>query len=128
MAKKVSRREYVYDAQGQIAYEVFLDRHGQRLQSIIYSPSESSEPGPVRSRNAYEISKDGSLAPQKGSCAAFMTYDYAPEGYVERVHYRDQAGNPTPGKDGAFIKQVKVRLAGPRDRVYFALERRPTNE
>ena len=109
MEKKVSRWEYVYDAQGQIAYEVFLDRHGQRLQSIIYSPSE---PGPVRSRNAYEISKDGSLAPQKGSCAAFLTYDYSPEGYVWRVHYLDQAGNPTPGKDNAFIKQSKYDRQG----------------
>src|SRR5262245_43219843 len=99
MDKKVSRWEYVYDAQGRIAYEVFLDRHGQRLQSIIYSPPERSESGPVRSRNAYTISpfrawllllppgqgageietvpefgKDGSLAPQKGSCSAFTIY------------------------------------------------------
>jgi hypothetical protein len=109
MAKKVSRREYVYDARGQIAYEVFLDRHGQRLQSIIYSPSE---PGAVRSRNAYEISKDGSLVTQKGSCAAFMTYDYAPEGYVERVYFLDQAGNPTPAKSGDFIRQLKYDRQG----------------
>jgi hypothetical protein len=113
MAKKVSRREYVYDARGHIAYELFLDRHGQRLQSIIYSPSEPpSELEPVRSRNAYEISKDGSLALQQGSCAAFTTYDYAPEGYVERVHYRDQAGNPTPVKSGAFIRQFKYDRQG----------------
>jgi hypothetical protein len=109
MEKKVSRWEYVYDTQGQIAYEVFLDRHGQRLQSIIYSPSEL---GSVRSRNAYEISKDGSLAPQKGSCAAFLAYDYSPEGYAWRVHYLDQAGNPTPGKDNAFIKQSKYDQQG----------------
>jgi hypothetical protein len=107
--KKVSRWEYVYDAQGQIAYEVFLDRNGQRLQSIIYSPSES---GPVHSRNAYTISKDGSLAPQKGSCAAFLAYDYSPEGYELRVHYLDQVGNPTPGKDNVFIKQSKYDRQG----------------
>src|SRR5262249_907047 len=109
MAKKVSRWEYVYDAQGQIAYEIFLDRDGQRLQSIIYSPSEQ---GPARSRNAYEISKDDSPAPQKGSSGGFMTYDYTPEGYEGRVRYRDQAGHPTPGKDGAFIKQSKYDRQG----------------
>jgi hypothetical protein len=107
--KKVSRWEYVYDAHDRIAYEVFLDRYGQRLQSIIYSPSES---GPVRSRNAYAISKDGSLARQKGSCAVFLTYDYSPEGYEWRIHYLDQAGNPTPGKDNAFIKQSKYDRQG----------------
>ena len=112
MEKQVSRREYFYDTRGQIAYEVLLDRRGQRLQSIIYSPSESSESGPVRSRNAYTISKDGSLAPQKGSCAAFVTYDYSPEGYVWRVHYLNQVGNPTPGKDNAFIKQGKYDWQG----------------
>jgi YD repeat-containing protein len=109
MANKVSRREYVYDAQGQIAYEVLLDRHGQRLQSIIYSPSE---PGPVRSRNVYTISQDGSLAPQKGSCAAFLSHDYTPEGYIWRVHYLDQAGHPTPGKDNAYIKQSQYDRQG----------------
>jgi hypothetical protein len=104
ITNKVSRWEYLYDAQGQVAYEISLDRDGQRLQSIIYSPSD---PGPVRRRTVYAIGKDGSLAPQKGSCAAFLTYDYSPEGYVARVHYLDQAGNPTPGKDDAFIKQSK---------------------
>jgi hypothetical protein len=109
MEKKVSRWEYVYDTQDQIAYEVFLDRHGQRLQSIIYSPPEQEA---VRSRNAYEIRKGGSLAPQKGSCAAFLTYDYSPKGYEWRVHYLDQTGNPTPGKDNAFIKQSKYDRQG----------------
>ena len=109
MEKQVSRREYVYDTRGRIAYEVLLDRRGQRLQSIIYSPSES---GPIRSRNAYTINKDGSLAPQKGSCAALVTYDYSPEGYVWRIHYLNQVGNPTPGKDNAFIKQRKYDRQG----------------
>src|SRR6185312_8969602 len=26
-------------------------------------------------------------------------------GYLAQVHYLDQAGNPTPGKDGAFVKK-----------------------
>ncbi|MDQ3584096.1 MAG: hypothetical protein M3495_21990 [Pseudomonadota bacterium] len=109
ITKTVSRWEYLYDAQDQIAYKISLDRDGQRLQSIIYAPSE---PEPIRSRTAYAIGKDGSLAPQKGSCAAFLTYDYSPEGYVGRVHYLDQAGNPTPGKDDAFIKQSKYDRQG----------------
>ena len=36
-----------------------------------------------------------------------MSYDYSPEGYVTQTHYYDQNGNPTPGKDGAFIKETK---------------------
>jgi eukaryotic-like serine/threonine-protein kinase len=110
--KKVSRWEYGYDAQRRIAYEVVLDRDGQQLRSIVYSPPERSKSGPVRSRNLYTISKDGSLAPQKGSCSAYLTYGYSPEGYVWRVHYLDQAGNPTPGRDNAFIQQRKFDEQG----------------
>jgi hypothetical protein len=110
IATQVSRWEYAYDAhQGLVAYEVFLDRHGQRLQSTIYPPSEA---GQLQSREAYTIGKDGSLAPEKGSCAAFLTYDYSPDGYERQIRYLDQAGNPTPGKDGAFIKRREYDSVG----------------
>jgi YD repeat-containing protein len=66
----------------------------------------------MRSRTAYVIGRNGSLAPEKGSCAAFVSYDYSPKGYVTQTHYYDQEGNPTPGKDGAFIKQQKYDELG----------------
>src|SRR5271166_1650136 len=103
------RWEYAYDAQGRIAYEIGLNRRGQRATTAIYGPSEG---GAVVSRTVYEIERNGSLAPEKGSCAAFESYDYSPEGYVTRVHYYDQSGNPTPGKDGAFIKATKYDQLG----------------
>jgi hypothetical protein len=90
ITRQVSRWEYAYDAHGQVASEVFLNRNGQRVQSTIYSPTER---GKVRSRNAYTIGKGGSLAPEKGSCAAFLTYDYSPEGYERQIHYLDQPGS-----------------------------------
>src|SRR5262249_40682811 len=34
-------------------------------------------------------------------------YDYSSEGYQTQVHFYDRNGNPTPGEDGAFIKQKK---------------------
>jgi hypothetical protein len=105
------RWEYAYDSQGRIAYEVALNRRGQRIQTTIYAPSE---PGSIGSRAAYVIGPNGSLAPEKGSCAAFVTYDYSSEGYVTQTHYYDQTGNPTPGKDGAFIKQKKYDEFGRR--------------
>lgn len=104
IANKVSRWEYLYDAKDQIAYEVFLDRNGQRLQSLIYAPSEA---GPSGSRIAYKTKPNGSLARKKGSCAAFEKYEYSPEGYAAQTHYLDQDGAPTPGEDKAFIKQQK---------------------
>jgi hypothetical protein len=103
------RSEFVYDSNERIAYEVALDKHGQRIRTTIYAPWA---PGSERSRRAYVIGPKGSLAPEKGSCAAFVHYDYSPEGYVTQIHYYDQNGNPTPGKDGAFIKQKKYDWLG----------------
>jgi hypothetical protein len=104
-AKKVSRWEYVLNAQHRIAYEILLDRNSQRLQSIIYAPFEhqSSEAGTVRSRTAYKTLPNGSLAREKGSCVAFKKFDYSPEGYLTQIHYLDQDGLPAPDKAGAFI-------------------------
>ena len=103
------RLEYAYGSGDRIAYEVALNRHGQRVRTTIYAPSE---PGSNGSRAAYVIGPNGSLSPEKGSCAAFVTYDYSSEGYVTQTHYYDQNGNPTPGKDGAFIKKIKYDQLG----------------
>ena len=87
-----------------VANEFALDGHGRRIRTTIYEPSD---PGSKASRAAYVIGPNGSLAPEKGSCAAFVAYDYSSEGYVTKTHYYDRNGSPTPGKDGAFIKQTK---------------------
>lgn len=101
-SKSEVRWEYVYDADGGVAYEVSLDRNGQRVRSIVYSPADQKTPN---SRNAYMIGKAGSLAPQVGSCAAFLKYEYSKDGYEVRTHYLDQIGNPTAGMDGVSILQ-----------------------
>ena len=103
------RWEYAYDARGRIAYEIGLNTRGQRIATTIYGPSEADA---VVSRTVYEIGRNGSLSPEKGSCAAFESYDYSPEGYATQIHYYDQNGNPTPGKDGAFIKAAKYDQLG----------------
>jgi energy-coupling factor transporter ATP-binding protein EcfA2 len=103
------RWEYAYDSSGRIAYEVGLNRQGQPIRTTIYAPSK---PGSKESRAAYVIGRDGSLAPERGSCAAFVTHDYSPEGYATQTHYYDQNGNPTPGEDGAFIKKAKHDQSG----------------
>src|SRR5262249_6445712 len=116
IASKVSRWEYVYDAYGRVAYERYLDRNRKPLGSIIYAPSAlprkgSSEPG-LPSRIAYNTTPNGSLAREKGSCSAFEKYDYSQEGYKTQTHYLDQDGGPTPGKQGAFIRQVEYDRQG----------------
>ena len=103
------RWEFAYDAQGRIAYEVGLSRQRQRIKTTVYGPPEGDT---TISRTAYEIGPNGSLFPEKGSCAAFERNDYSPEGYVTQIHYYDQTGNPTPGKDGAFIKAMKYDHRG----------------
>ena len=103
------RWEFAYDAQGRIAYEIGLSRQGQRIETTVYGPPEG---GSIISRTAYEIGRNGSLFPERGSCAAFESYDYSPEGYATQIHYYDQNGNPTPGKDGAFIKAKKYDRLG----------------
>jgi hypothetical protein len=112
-ADRAFRWEFAYDSQGQgrIAYEVALNRRGQRIRTTMYAPPE---PESKDSRAAYVIGPNGSLAPEKGSCAAFVGFDYSPEGYETQTHYYDQNGNPTPGKDGAFIKQEKHDSFGRR--------------
>jgi hypothetical protein len=118
---RVTRWEYVYDAREQtyadckrtsaacqsVAYEMLFDRNGHRIESTIYSPVESQD-----SRYAYTTGQEGSLAPEKGSCAAFSRVSYTPEGYEARIDYLDQGGNPTPGKDAAFSKLLEHDQAG----------------
>jgi hypothetical protein len=103
------RWEYAHDAQGRVAYEVAVDRQGQPIRNTIYAPSKPASP---ENRAAYVIGRNGSLAPEKGSCAAFVSYDYSPEGYATQTHYYDQNGNPTPGEDGAFVKKKKYDQFG----------------
>jgi hypothetical protein len=103
-ADKPFRWEFAYDPQGRIAYEIGLNAQGQSISTIIYGPANSRS---MHSRTAYEINRNGSLAPEKGSCAASVIYEYSPEGYISRTYYYDQNANPTPGKDGAFIKKAK---------------------
>ena len=98
------RWEYVYDADGQVAYEVSLDRNGQRVRSIVYSPVDRKTPN---SRNAYMIGTTGSLAVQLGSCAAFLKYEYSEDGYEVRTHYLDQLGNATTGLFGVSTMQKR---------------------
>ena len=105
-ADKPSRWEYAYDPDGNIAYEVALDGHRQQISRTIYEPANSNSK-PIRSRKAYVINRNGSLAPEERSCAAQMGYDYSSEGYLEQTHYYDQQNNPTPGKDGAFITKIQ---------------------
>jgi hypothetical protein len=108
------RWEYAYDAKGRVVYEIGLNRQNQRSETTVYGPAEESS---ILSRPVYDIGRDGSLAAEKGSCAAFERYDYSPEGYVTQVHYYDQSGNPTPGKDGAFIRAMKYDQLGRRIQV-----------
>ena len=106
------RWEFAYDLNGRVAYEGDFNKQNERVNTTIYWPAGSSDPGPIRSRTAYVIGPNGSLAPEKGSCAASVRHDYSPEGYVTQIHYFDQNANPTPGKDGAFIKQRKYDQFG----------------
>jgi energy-coupling factor transporter ATP-binding protein EcfA2 len=101
-SKSEVRWDYVYDGDGRVAYEVSLDRNGRRLRSVVYSPADHKTPN---SRNAYMIGKSGSMAPQVGSCAAFLKFEYSKDGYERRTHYLDQMGNPTAGKDGVSMLQ-----------------------
>ena len=125
IAKKVSRWEYVLDAQRQIAYEILLDRNRHRLQSMIYAPPEAGSGG---SRTAYKIGPNGSMA-EKGSCVAFRKFDYSREGYETQIQYFDQDGHPAPNKAGAFITQYEYDRKGrPLKSISLGEDRRPMND
>jgi hypothetical protein len=110
-ADRAFRWEFAYDPEGRVAHELALNRQGEQIDTTIYLPANS---GSIGSRTAYVINRNGSLAPGRGSCAASVRYDYSSEGYITRTHYYDQSGNSTPGKDGAFIKQLKYDKLGRR--------------
>jgi hypothetical protein len=118
IAQKVSRWEFVYDAQHEIAYEIYLDRSGKRLQSLIYAPSDPSDArsrpdaGSGGSRTAYKTGPNGSLVREKGSCVAFYKFDYSNAGYAAQTHYLDLDGVPTPGPSGEFITQREYDRQG----------------
>ena len=125
-ADKAFHWVYAYDSQGRIAYEVALDRHDQRIRTTIYGPSDS---GSKATRKAYVIGPNGSLAPERGSCAAFVGYDYSPEGYVTQTHYYDQNSNPTPGEAGAFIRETKYdELGRPIESTSLWKDGKPMND
>lgn len=121
-----ARWEYVYGADGQVAYEVALDRTGQRVRSIVYSPVDQKSPD---SRNSYMIGKLGSVAPHVGSCAAFLRYEYSDEGFEIKTHYINQIGNPTVGRDGIYILAKKFDSQG-RELSMLSLwkDQRPMND
>lgn len=125
-AKREVRWEYVYDANGRVAYEVSLDRNGQRVRSIAYSPIDQKTPN---SRSAYMIGKEGSLAPQVSSCAAVLKYEYSEAGYEVRTHYLDQIGNPTAGRDDVFIMEREFDQHGNDIKVLsLGRDNRPMND
>lgn len=118
-ATREARWEYVYDSGDRIAYEVSLDRNGQRVRSIVYSPSSLDADrrnayfiGPKGSLTAPRIGPIGSVRAYEGSCVAFLSYEYSDAGFEARTHYLNQAGNPTAGKDGAFTAENQFDLQG----------------
>ncbi|MDM0048616.1 ATP-binding protein [Variovorax sp. J22R115] len=124
--KREARWEYVYGADGRVAYEVALDRHGQRVRSIVYSPVDDKSPN---SRNVYMIGSLGSPITLAESCAAFLRNEYTEAGHVAKIHYLDQIGNPTAGRDGASILQRSFDAKG-RQTSMLSLwkDRRPMND
>ena len=56
-----------------------FDRGGKRIESTVFPPGTSR---PMQSRYVYRTGGDGSLAAERGSCAAYYIYDYSPEGHV----------------------------------------------
>jgi hypothetical protein len=107
-AKSEVRWEYVYNADGLVAYEVSLDRNGQRVRSIIYSPADQKTPD---SRNAYMISlapeagKAGSLAPEAGK-AGSLALEAGKARVLTPETGKDRFLPPAAGKAGSLATEA----------------------
>jgi energy-coupling factor transporter ATP-binding protein EcfA2 len=83
----VSRLEYGYDstARRTVAYEISMDKQQHLISRVLYSSSTAlllnKEQEQPHSRVAYVFRTKGALARQAGSCAAYLEYEYSPEGY-----------------------------------------------
>lgn len=100
---------FAYDSQGRIVNETAYNKAGKMVWGFAYSPTGDTN---MTSRDAYYLGPDGYPKPEKGSAASFVHFEYSPDGYERRIHYRDRLANPMPGLDRAFGREMTFDIQG----------------
>jgi len=108
-AQREVRWDFVYGADGRVAYEIASDESGARLWTLIYSPALQLKGRP---RVAHFVGPDGYPRPMQGYGNAFVRIEYSPEGYEALITYRNAMGKPRPGIDKAFGRRQKYDASG----------------
>ncbi|HEX3046918.1 MAG TPA: AAA-like domain-containing protein [Bacillota bacterium] len=97
--------EYIYDRNGQIIYEKYLDRSGQFVGGFVYSPAVAK-----LSRRAFYVDKNGYH--KTWGKAEYVNITWSKEGDDRRIQYVDRYGNPQPGKYNEYGVQMTYNSYG----------------
>jgi hypothetical protein len=90
------RWEYMYGNDGEIAYELELDKRGRQVASMVYMPAGGNKN--VRTAHFFGA---GGEAMTALSCADYVQVEFTPKGYEGKVRYLDRSGRLVPGRDHA---------------------------
>ena len=106
---KMCQWELVPNANGEIIYERLLDREGRMISGFVYSPPGS---GPSNTRLARFVGPEGFPQLQPSSQAEYVLIHYDPNGWEDRITYRDGKNLPVMGPDGAFGQSISHNSRG----------------
>ncbi len=94
--------EFVYDEEhnqagekiNHVVYEKALDRFGNLVWGLIYSPTEHVGPAPLRSAKGHFVGPDGYPQPQRHSEAEYVEIQYDKNGFEIALRWFDRQRQP----------------------------------
>jgi YD repeat-containing protein len=103
------RWEFIYNAKGELAYEIARNRLSKMVWGFVYSPTNQS-----LVRKAMFVGPDGYPQPQGKRPAEYVEITYNREGYEIKHRFMDRDGKPASGPDGAFGRTFEYDEIGRR--------------
>src|SRR5262249_41744663 len=102
--RRVCQWEFVSTTKDEIIYERALDRVGQMVYGLIYSPLGS---GSLSTRLTRFVGPDGFPQLQRRSDAEYVQIHYDEAGWEDCIMYRDGKNRPAAGPAGAFGRSMQ---------------------
>ena len=93
-----------YDSTGQVVYEKAYDKERHLAWGFFYTPDDRHS----LHRKAYFVDPNGFTGKFKNSLAEIVHFEYNDRGYEIRKTYTDRSGQPQPGPDRAYGRELPV--------------------
>ncbi len=104
----VCQWEFVRGEDGRIVYEKGIDKDGNMVWGLVYSPSPEME----KTVSAHFVGPMGFPQKQRQSGAEYVKITYNAKGFEELHEFRDIHGDPAPGKWGAYGQRFEYDERG----------------